>query len=91
MNHGVVALTGNVNSQSKRPQTEKIASAVPNVKQIVNELQVRDQNGEFDALEWRTRSTEGRGSSRHSYRTGCGASFLFRQESLPRQSPTVLR
>jgi hyperosmotically inducible periplasmic protein len=41
--NGVVTLTGSVNSQIKRKQVEKIASAVPNVKQVVNELQVKDQ------------------------------------------------
>jgi osmotically-inducible protein OsmY len=41
--NGVVTLTGEVNSQSKRVQIEKIASAVPNVQQVVNELQVKDQ------------------------------------------------
>jgi hyperosmotically inducible periplasmic protein len=40
---GVVTLTGEVNSQSKRAQVEKIASTVPNVQQVVNELQVKDQ------------------------------------------------
>jgi hyperosmotically inducible protein len=40
---GVVTLTGEVNSQSKRAYAEKIAAAVPNVQQVVNELQIRDQ------------------------------------------------
>ena len=40
---GVVTLTGEVSSQSKRDQVEKVASAVPNVQQVVNELQVKDQ------------------------------------------------
>jgi hyperosmotically inducible periplasmic protein len=40
---GVVTLTGEVNSQTKRAQAEKVASSVPNVKQVVNELQVKDQ------------------------------------------------
>jgi len=40
---GVVTLTGYVNSESKRAQLEKLASTVPNVQQVVNELQVRDQ------------------------------------------------
>ncbi|HXM23994.1 MAG TPA: BON domain-containing protein [Terriglobales bacterium] len=40
---GVVTLTGEVNSQSKRAQVEQVASAVPNVRQVVNELQVKDQ------------------------------------------------
>jgi len=40
---GVVTLTGEVNSQSKRAQVEKIASTVPNVQQVVNELPVKDQ------------------------------------------------
>jgi len=41
--NGVVTLTGEVSSQSKRAQVEKVASTVPNVQQVVNELQVKDQ------------------------------------------------
>jgi len=41
--NGVVTLTGEVNSQSKRAQAEKIASSVPNVQQVVNEVQVKHQ------------------------------------------------
>jgi hyperosmotically inducible periplasmic protein len=41
--NGVVTLTGEVNSQSKRAQVEKLAAGVPNVQQVVNELQVKDQ------------------------------------------------
>jgi hyperosmotically inducible protein len=41
--NGVVTLTGEVNSQAKRAQAEKVASAVPNVQQVVNELQIKDQ------------------------------------------------
>src|ERR1700674_5607473 len=41
-NH-VVTLTGEVNSQSKRARAEKVASAVLNVQQVVNELQVKGQ------------------------------------------------
>lgn len=40
---GVVTLTGEVNSQNKRDQAEQVASKVPNVKQVVNDLQVKDQ------------------------------------------------
>jgi hyperosmotically inducible protein len=40
---GVVTLTGEVNSQSKRAYVEKVAAAVPNVQQVVNELQVKNQ------------------------------------------------
>jgi hyperosmotically inducible protein len=40
---GVVTLTGEVSSQDKRTQVEQVATAVPNVQQVVNELQVRDQ------------------------------------------------
>jgi hypothetical protein len=32
-----------VNSQAKRAQVEKVAAGVPNVQQVVNELQVKDQ------------------------------------------------
>jgi osmotically-inducible protein OsmY len=41
--NGVVTLTGEVNSQSRRAQVEKVASAVPNVQQVVKELRVREQ------------------------------------------------
>ena len=41
--NGVVTLTGEVSSQSKRAQVEQVASTVPNVKQVVNELQVKNQ------------------------------------------------
>jgi osmotically-inducible protein OsmY len=41
-NH-VVTLTGDVDSQAKRTQAQQVASAVPNVQQVVNELQVKGQ------------------------------------------------
>jgi hyperosmotically inducible protein len=41
--NGVVTLTGNVNSQSKRAYVENLATRVPNVKQVVNEMQVKNQ------------------------------------------------
>jgi osmotically-inducible protein OsmY len=41
-NH-VVTLTGEVDSQAKRARVQQVASAVPNVQQVVNELQVKDQ------------------------------------------------
>ena len=40
---GVVTLTGEVNSQYKRDQAGNVAMSVPNVKQVVNDLQVKDQ------------------------------------------------
>ncbi|MGD0438375.1 MAG: BON domain-containing protein, partial [Bryobacteraceae bacterium] len=39
----VVTLTGDVDSQSKRAQAQDVAAAVPNVQQVVNELQVKEQ------------------------------------------------
>lgn len=39
----VVTLKGDVNSQAKRAEVAKVASTVPNVGQIVNEVQVKDQ------------------------------------------------
>jgi osmotically-inducible protein OsmY len=39
----VVTLTGEVNSQSKRALADRIASAVPNVKQVVNDVQIKEQ------------------------------------------------
>lgn len=41
--NGVATLTGEVNSQSKRALVEKVAAGVPNVQQVVNELQVKNQ------------------------------------------------
>lgn len=41
-NH-VVTLTGEVDSQRKRARAEEVASAVLNVQQVVNELQVKAQ------------------------------------------------
>ena len=40
---GVVTLTGEVNSEEKRTRAEKVATAVPNVQQVVNDLQVKNQ------------------------------------------------
>jgi hyperosmotically inducible protein len=40
---GVVTLTGEVNSQYKRDHAERVATRVPNVKQVVNDLQVKNQ------------------------------------------------
>ena len=41
-NH-VVTLTGNVDSQAARAQAQEVAASVPNVQQVVNELQIKDQ------------------------------------------------
>jgi hyperosmotically inducible periplasmic protein len=41
--NGVVTLTGDVISKSRRAQVEKLANTVPNVKQVVNELEVKNQ------------------------------------------------
>lgn len=39
----VLTVTGTVQSQAARERVEQIGAAVPNVKQVVNELQVKDQ------------------------------------------------
>ena len=41
--NAVVTLTGEVNTQAQRAMAEKVASQVPNVKQVVNELQAKNQ------------------------------------------------
>jgi hyperosmotically inducible protein len=43
VNNGVVTLTGNVNSQTRRSDAEKIAAGVPYVSQVVNKLEVKNQ------------------------------------------------
>jgi hyperosmotically inducible periplasmic protein len=40
---GVVTLTGEVNSENKRARAERVAGGVPNVRQVVNDLQVKNQ------------------------------------------------
>jgi hyperosmotically inducible protein len=41
--NGVVTLKGDVPSQAQRTSVEKMAEQVPNVKQVVNELEVKHQ------------------------------------------------
>lgn len=41
--NGVVTLKGSVNSESQRATVEKLVARVPNVQQVVNELEVNDQ------------------------------------------------
>jgi hyperosmotically inducible protein len=41
--NGVVTLQGDVSSQAKRAALEQVAKGVPNVKQVVNEMQVKEQ------------------------------------------------
>jgi hyperosmotically inducible periplasmic protein len=41
--NGVVTLTGEVRSEALRTRIQTIASTVPNVQQVVNELQVKNQ------------------------------------------------
>src|SRR6267154_1939284 len=40
---GVVTLNGNVPTETEREQVEKLVASVPNVKQVVNELEVKNQ------------------------------------------------
>ncbi len=40
---GVVTLTGAVNSEDNRTRAEKVAAGVPNVQQVVNDLQIKNQ------------------------------------------------
>jgi hyperosmotically inducible protein len=41
--NGVVTLKGDVASQGRRAQLEKLVASVPNVRQVVNELEVKNQ------------------------------------------------
>ena len=41
--NGVVTLTGDVSSQQMRSGIQNIASRIPNVQQVVNEMQVKNQ------------------------------------------------
>ena len=41
--NGVVTLKGDLPSQTKRQQVEQLVAALPNVKQVVNEIEVKGQ------------------------------------------------
>jgi hyperosmotically inducible periplasmic protein len=41
VNNGVVTLKGDVDTAAQRKEAEKVAAKVPNVKQVVNELEVK--------------------------------------------------
>lgn len=41
--NGVVTLTGDVTSQARRAVAEQVAAAVPNVQQVVNKVDVKNQ------------------------------------------------
>ena len=41
--NGVVTLTGKVGSEARRAKAQTVASSVPNVRQVVNELEVKDR------------------------------------------------
>jgi hyperosmotically inducible protein len=41
--NGVVMLKGEVNSEGKRSRAQKIAASIPNVQQVINELDVKSQ------------------------------------------------
>jgi osmotically-inducible protein OsmY len=43
VNNAVVTLKGSVRSQSQRATVERLAAQVPNVKQVVTELEVKNQ------------------------------------------------
>jgi len=62
--NGVVTLTGDVPSQTKREQVKNSSPSVPNVKQVVNELEVKNQKASSDELSGilapKTRSQLGR-------------------------------
>jgi osmotically-inducible protein OsmY len=45
--NGVVTLSGEVNSQNKRDRAETVATRLPNVKQVVNDLQIKNQKASF--------------------------------------------
>ncbi len=41
--NGVLTIKGEVNSQAKRDRLEELAASIPNVQQVVNEIQLKDQ------------------------------------------------
>jgi len=41
--NGVVTLKGDAGTQSRRSAIEQVANSVPNVKQVVNEMEVKGQ------------------------------------------------
>ncbi len=41
--NGVITLKGEVNSQGRRMEAQRVAAGIPNVAQVINELDVKDQ------------------------------------------------
>ena len=41
--NGVVTLNGSVNSSARRGEIEKLVGSTPNVRQVVNEIEVKNQ------------------------------------------------
>ena len=41
--NGVITLTGEVNSSTRRAEAQKVAASVPNVQQVVNKLDLKNQ------------------------------------------------
>ncbi len=50
VNNGVVTLKGNVASQTQRTSVEKLAKQVPNVKEVVNKLDVERSEGYIEQI-----------------------------------------
>jgi hyperosmotically inducible protein len=48
--NGVVTLTGTVNSEVTRDRVAKMAEHIPNVRQVVNELQIKDQKASSSSV-----------------------------------------
>ena len=48
--NGVLTLTGDVDTPSRREQVEKLAATVPNVQQVVNELDVKGSKHKTSGL-----------------------------------------
>ena len=50
--NAAVTLTGEVKTQTERARVEKVASQVPNLMQVVNELQVKNQKATSSKGQW---------------------------------------
>lgn len=44
--NGVLTLKGTVNNQAQRDEAQKVGASVPNVSQVINELQVKNNGGQ---------------------------------------------
>jgi len=68
---GVVTLSAEVNSQCERDLAGKVATRVPNVKQVANDLQVKNQKASSSQQELRSPAAAQKAMQSRTWREHC--------------------